>query len=81
MKFVPPDQQPIRRIVGRRRNPPPGFPPSDEARTAMAAMADYRTRAPKGIFIYACHEDMQLDRERWTIEAVVTKELETPRAG
>ena len=47
----------------------------------MAAMADYRTRAPKGIFIYACHEDMQLDRERWTIEAVVTKELETPRAA
>jgi hypothetical protein len=40
-------------------------------------MAQYRTRAPKGIFLYRSHEEMEADRLRWTVEAIV----ETERRG
>ena len=71
--YVPPDQQPIQRIVGKRLTPPPGMMPSAEARAAMTANARYVTRAPKGIFFYKSHEEMIRDRERWTIDAVVAR--------
>jgi hypothetical protein len=67
------DQQPIQRVVGKRRNPPVGELPSAAARAAMTALAQYRTRAPKGIFFYASHEEMHRDRERWTVEAMVAR--------
>jgi len=66
------DQQPIARTVGRRRVPPVGYPPGAAARAALAAMANRLTRAPKGVFRYASHADMIRDRERWTVEAMVT---------
>ena len=59
------------RIVGRRASPPMGSPPSAEARRALTAMATYRTRAPKGIFVYKNHAAMEADRLRWTVEAIV----------
>ncbi len=59
------------RVVGHRLRPFPGEPPSPEARAALTAMAQYRTRAPKGIFLYRNHEDMEADRLRWTVEAIV----------
>lgn len=62
------------RIVGRRSPGPSGEPPSPEARAALTAMAQYRTRAPKGIFIYRSHEEMDADRLRWTVEAIVEHE-------
>jgi hypothetical protein len=68
------DQQPIQRVVGRRRNRPLAMP-SAEARAALSAMARYQTRAPKGIFFYADHDAMTRDRERWTVDAVVAKAL------
>ncbi len=68
-----PDQQPIQRTVGRRVPPPPGRVPPREAREAMAANARYRTRAPKGLFIYHSHDEMARDRERWTIDAMVAR--------
>ncbi|HTW38824.1 MAG TPA: hypothetical protein VMD49_09675 [Steroidobacteraceae bacterium] len=68
------DQQPIGRVVGTRVNPPPGQLPSAAARTAMTANARYRTRAPKGIFFYASHEEMVHDRQRWTVELVVARQ-------
>jgi len=71
--YVPPDQQPIQRIVGKRVTPPPGTMPSPEARAAMTANARYVTRAPKGVFFYKSHEEMIQDRERWTIDAVVAR--------
>jgi hypothetical protein len=40
----------------------------------MTRNARYRTRAPKGIFIYASHEQMQADRERWTIDLMVQRD-------
>jgi hypothetical protein len=69
------DQQPIQRVVGRRRSRPLGAMPSAEARAALSAMARYQTRAPKGIFFYADHDAMTRDRERWSVDAVVAKAL------
>ena len=37
----------------------------------MTAMAGYITRAPKGVFIYHSHEEMDADRLRWTVDAMV----------
>ena len=39
----------------------------------MTRMASYRTRAPKGIFIYHSAEEMNADRERWVVDAVVAR--------
>ena len=67
------DQQPIARVVGRRKPQPVGRPPSPEARSAWSAMAEYRTRAPKGVFVYRRHDEMVRDRERWLAEAMAAK--------
>jgi hypothetical protein len=69
-----PDQQPIGRVVGRRVAPPVGQLPTAAARAAMTANARYRTRVPKGVFIYSSHEEMVRDRERWTVDAVVARQ-------
>lgn len=37
----------------------------------MATMARYRTRAPKGVFIYENHEEANCDRDRWITDAIV----------
>ena len=34
-----------------------------EAQRAHASLLQYRTRAPKGIFIYRNHEEMEADRD------------------
>ena len=65
-------QQPIRRTVGRRRNRD-GRPLSAEDRAAMTRLAQYRTRAPKGVFFYGSAADMDADRLRWTVDAIVEK--------
>ena len=66
------DQQPIQRTVGRRVSRD-GRPLTRKDRAAMAQLAQYRTRAPKGVFIYYSAEDMQADRLRWIVDAVVEK--------
>jgi hypothetical protein len=71
--WIPADQQPIRRVIGRRVTPPIGRVPSREIRYAMDANARYGTRAPKGVFFYESHEQMVRDRERWTVDAMVLK--------
>ncbi len=76
MRFVTPDQQPIGRIVGRRTQPPAGVPPSREARDALDTWANRITRAPKGVYRYSNHDEMERDREHWRVQAVV----ETVRA-
>ena len=38
-------------------------------------MADYRTRVPKGIFIYASHEEANRDWERWRIDGMLANSL------
>lgn len=70
------DQQPIGRVVGKRVTPPVGALPSASARAAMTANANYRTRAPKGIFFYASHDEMTRDRDRWTVDAIVARHAE-----
>jgi hypothetical protein len=59
------------RVVGRRARPAIGAPPSRAARDALAAMARYRTRAPKGVFVYRSHQEANADRDQWTVEAIV----------
>lgn len=61
------------RVVGSRRRPPLGEPPTLEAQRAFASLLRYRTRAPKGVFVYRDHESMDADRTRWTVEAVVER--------
>lgn len=68
------DQQPIARTVGRRVAPPIGEPPDREARAACDSMLAYRTRAPKGVFLYRSFEEMNRDRERWIVEAIVARQ-------
>ncbi len=65
-------QQPIRIVVGRRKSRD-GLPLDASARAHMTQMAQYRTRAPKGVFIYSSHEEMAADRLRWLVEAMVEK--------
>ncbi len=36
----------------------------------MTANAHYRTRAPKGVFRYASHQEANADRRRWLIDAM-----------
>ncbi len=74
MKVDPITGEVFLRVVGRRRTPPAGEPPSAEARAALSRMAQYRTCAPKGIFIYRSHEEMDADRMRWTVQAMVEAE-------
>jgi len=75
-KFFPPDRQPIGRVVGKREPPPVGTLPSARARAAMTANANYRTRAPKGIFFYESHDEMTRDRDRWAVDAIVARHAE-----
>lgn len=65
----------IARVVGRRKSRPAGEVPSPEARQAFAQMAAYRTRAPKGVYLYDSHEAANRDRERWTLEAMKLEAL------
>lgn len=64
------------RTVGRRQNPRPstgaglGQPPTPATRAAMARMAQYRTRVPKGVFIYASHEEANRDWDEWLVEGM-----------
>lgn len=68
----PYDEQPIQRTVGRRQaRDGRALAPADRA--AMTRMAQYRTRVPKGVFIYYSAAEMNADRERWTIDAVIAK--------
>jgi hypothetical protein len=65
-------QQPIGRVVGARKSRD-GQPLSGSDRAHMTAMAQYRTRAPKGVFIYSSHAEMEADRLRWLVQAMVEK--------
>lgn len=64
------------RVVGRRRSAPIGQPPPAASREALERMAQYRTCAPKGVFVYRSHEEANRDREQWTVDAVVAAQLE-----
>ena len=67
-----PDQQPIQRTIGRRQ-PRNGRALTAADRAAMTRQAQYRTRAPKGVWFYATAEEMEADRQRWTVAAMVER--------
>lgn len=39
----------------------------------MTRNARYLTRAPKGVFRYASHDEMAADRLRWTIDLMAER--------
>ncbi len=45
--------------------------PTAGAREAMTSLMQYRTRAPKGVFVYRSHEEANRDREKWLVEAML----------
>jgi hypothetical protein len=61
------------RVVGRRVTRPLGEVPSARAREALASLSPSVTCAPKGIFFYRTHEEMDADRLRWTVQAMVDR--------
>lgn len=73
-------QQPIMRTVGHRQSRD-GQPLTDSDRALMTEMARYRTRAPVGVFRYSSHEEMEADRLRWTVDAVVARLLALAAGG
>jgi hypothetical protein len=68
------DQEKFIRVVGRRRPAPAGEVPRRASREAMSQMAQYRTRAPKGVFLYSSHEEANQDRERWLIASMLAQQ-------
>jgi hypothetical protein len=70
--FGDPNQQPTGRVVVRRIART-GRALTPEDRAALEGMARYRTRAPKGVFIYYSAEQMDRDRLRWAVDAVVER--------
>jgi hypothetical protein len=65
-------QQPIGRVIGKRK-PREGQSLTAADRALMTQMAQYRTRAPKGVFIYGSHAEMEADRLRWLVQAMLDK--------
>ena len=47
---------------------------TDADREAMVRNSRYLTRAPKGVFIYYSAEEMEADRLRWTVDAVLARQ-------
>ena len=39
----------------------------------MGRMANYLTRAPKGVFIYRSHEEANRARDAWLLDAMVAR--------
>jgi hypothetical protein len=67
------DEEKFIRVVGRRTPAPAGEVPRQTSRDAMSQMARYRTRVPKGVFIYSSHDEANRDRERWLIAAMLAR--------
>jgi hypothetical protein len=59
--------------VGRRTQRT-GEVPTAADREALATMARYQMRAPKGVFIYYSAEEMERDRLRWTVDTIVERQ-------
>lgn len=78
MSFTPdhlgsPDQQPIKRIVGRKeRGLSPGGAPLfiSEERILFSRQKTRSGIAPKGVFRYRSHAEANADMEKWLAEAV-----------
>ncbi len=47
--------------------------PDASSRAVMVQVARYRTRAPRGVFVYGSHQEMEADRMRWLVEAMVDR--------
>jgi hypothetical protein len=61
------NQQPISRVVGRP-DAPDIRPLTREEREMMDRHRPKETRAPKGVFIYRSHQEMDADRQQWLLD-------------
>jgi len=61
------------RVVGKRKRPSVGAPPTPEARRDMDALQGAGMSAPKGVFRYGSHEDANRDREKWLSESMARR--------
>ena len=50
---------------------PEPFPREGSLDWLERQMARYRTRVPKGVFIYRSHDEANRDRDRWIVDAMV----------
>lgn len=66
------EQQPLQRIIGRRQSRDGRLLTAGD-RALMARNARYVTRAPKGVIFYGSHEEMDADRQRWLVGAMVER--------
>ncbi len=69
----PPDQQPIKRVLGRKENDLSkiGTPFVSETRIAFSRQKTCSGIAPKGVFRYRSHAQANADMEKWLAEAVM----------
>ena len=58
------------RVVGKRRRPTIGEPPTLEARRIMDALPRSGVNAPKGVFFYRSHEEANRDWDKWLANAM-----------
>jgi hypothetical protein len=75
----PPDQQPIKRIIGRKER---GIRETctslfmSEDRSAFSRQKTRSRIAPKGVFRYRSHAQANADMEKWVSESVGRFEIE-----
>lgn len=69
----PPDQQPIKRILGKKEKDLSkiGTPRVSETRIAFSRQKTCSGIAPKGIFRYRSHAQANADMEKWLTESVM----------
>ena len=69
----PPDQQPIKRILGRKERDlsKMGTPRVSETRMAFSRQKTCSGIAPKGVFRYRSHSHANADMEKWLRDSVM----------
>ncbi len=78
----PPDQQPIKRILGRKENDLSkiGTPFVSETRIAFSRQKTRSGIAPKGVFRYRSHAQANADMEKWISESIQRFEIAKARS-
>ncbi len=71
--LVLPDQQPVKRIIGRKSGPLPDLTTPLVVSGERIEFSRRKTRsriAPKGVFRYKSHAEANADMERWVSESI-----------
>ena len=79
----PPDQQPIKRIIGRKERGLGAICSSLSISEERIAFSRQKTRseiAPKGVFRYRSHDQANADMEKWVAESIQRFEIVKTRS-